>query len=44
LKIKYQDYVASQPRVDITITLPDGKTLPGKSWQTTPNEIAMGIR
>jgi threonyl-tRNA synthetase len=44
LKLKYKDYVASQPRVDITITLPDGKTLPGKAWQTTPNEIATGIR
>ncbi len=44
LKTKYQDHIASQPQVDITITLPDGKTLPGKSWKTTPNDIAMGIR
>ncbi|CAF3787285.1 unnamed protein product, partial [Rotaria magnacalcarata] len=43
LKAKYQDYVAAQPQVDITITLPDGKKLPGKSWKTTPHEIAMGI-
>ncbi|CAF1410559.1 unnamed protein product [Adineta steineri] len=43
LKTKYQNRVASQPQVDITITLPDGKALPGKSWKTTPNDIAMGI-
>ncbi|CAF3370773.1 unnamed protein product [Rotaria socialis] len=43
LKTKYHDYVAAQPQVDITITLPDGKILPGKSWKTTPHEIAMGI-
>jgi threonyl-tRNA synthetase len=43
LKAKYQAHIASQPQVDITITLPDGKTLPGKAWKTTPNEIAMGI-
>lgn len=28
---------------DITVTLPDGKTVPGKSWITTPYEIAKGI-
>jgi threonyl-tRNA synthetase len=44
LKTKYNDYVASQPQVDIIITLPDGKTVSGKAWKTTPNEIAMGIR
>ncbi|CAF1361935.1 unnamed protein product, partial [Rotaria sordida] len=43
LKTKYQNYVASQPQVDITITLPDGKKLPAKAWKTTPNEIAQGI-
>lgn len=43
LREKYQQQVASQPREDITITLPDGKTIPGKSWQTTPLEIAQGI-
>lgn len=44
LKAKYQAHVAGQPQVDITITLPDGKTIPGKAWKTTPYEIAMGIR
>ena len=44
LKVKYQEFLASQTPVDITITLPDGKQLPGKSWRTTPNEIAQGIR
>jgi hypothetical protein len=44
LKAKHQAFLAAQPQVDITITLPDGKKIPGKSWKTTPNEIAMGIR
>ena len=44
LKVKYQDYVASQSQTDITITLPDGKALTGKAWKTTPHEIAQGIR
>ena len=44
LKNKYQNFVASQPQIDIKITLPDGKTLSGKAWKTTPIEIAQGIR
>merc|ERR1712004_55911 len=28
---------------DITLTLPDGKEIPGKSWITTPHDIAHGI-
>lgn len=36
--------IASKPRVPITITLPDGKTLPGISWETTPLSIAEGIK
>lgn len=43
MKAKYKEHVAAQPRVDIKITLPDGKQVPGTSWQTTPNDIAMGI-
>ena len=44
LKAKYHAHAASQPQTDISITLPDGKILSGKSWKTTPNEIAQGIR
>ena len=32
-----------KPRVDITITLPDGAVKTGKSWETTPLMIAEGI-
>lgn len=34
---------AEQPREPITITLPDGKQVEGKSWETTPYDIARGI-
>ena len=29
--------------IDITVTLPDGKAIPGKAWTTTPKDIALGI-
>jgi threonyl-tRNA synthetase len=32
-----------KPREDITISLPDGKKIPGKSWETTPASIALSI-
>jgi threonyl-tRNA synthetase len=35
--------LAAKPREPIAITLPDGKTLEGVSWQTTPLQIAEGI-
>ena len=34
---------AAKVPVDITVTLPDGKTVPGQSWRTTPYDIASGI-
>ena len=43
LKAEREEWIASQPRDSITITLLDGKALPGKSWSTTPYEIASGI-
>jgi threonyl-tRNA synthetase len=39
LKAKYQSHVASQPQVDITVTLPDGKTIPSKAWKTTRDDV-----
>ena len=35
--------VAKRPREDIKITLPDGRVEIGKSWETTPHQIARAI-
>ncbi|KAL3313863.1 Threonine--tRNA ligase 1, cytoplasmic, partial [Cichlidogyrus casuarinus] len=43
LQTKYKDFVASQPRSPIEITLPDGKTREAKAWETTPMSIAQSI-
>ncbi|CAE6492331.1 unnamed protein product [Rhizoctonia solani] len=40
LKKEYDEFVASQPREAITITLPDGSEKEGKSWETSPMTIA----
>ncbi|CED83034.1 threonyl-trna synthetase [Phaffia rhodozyma] len=37
------DRIAQEPRVPITITLPDGSTRQGTSWETTPFAIASDI-
>ncbi|CAE6493949.1 unnamed protein product [Rhizoctonia solani] len=39
-KKEHDDFVAAQPREPITITLPDGSTKEGKSWETSPMAIA----
>ncbi|KAI8808402.1 threonyl-tRNA synthetase [Cladochytrium replicatum] len=44
LKKKHNEFVAAQPRVPIQITLPDGRVMDGKSWETTPLDIAKLIR
>lgn len=33
----------AQPRQEITITLKDGNTKPGTSWETTPMDVAKMI-
>ncbi|KAK4653208.1 threonyl-tRNA synthetase [Podospora pseudocomata] len=38
-----QEEIASRPREDITITMPDGTIKVGKSYETTPAGIAKGI-
>ncbi|KAI9017148.1 hypothetical protein BC832DRAFT_9682 [Gaertneriomyces semiglobifer] len=43
LKKEYDEKVASMPREDIEVTLPDGKVLQGKSWETSPLDLAKGI-
>lgn len=43
LKKEYDDFVASQPKTPIKISLPDGKQVDGECWKTTPYDIAKGI-
>ena len=43
LKAKYDAEIAQKPREDIVITLESGDTRVGKSWETTPADIAKGI-
>lgn len=43
LKAQYDAEVAQKPREPITITLQDGSTKEGTSWETTPAMIAEGI-
>jgi len=38
-----KERLAAKPREPITITLPDGKTIAGTSWETTPLQVAEGI-
>ncbi len=35
--------MASRTREDIVVTLPDGKEVEGKTWETTPYTVAAGI-
>jgi threonyl-tRNA synthetase len=43
LMAQYKEEIAKKPRNAIKITLPDGKVLDGKAWETTPFDIANGI-
>jgi len=43
LKKEHDEWLEAQIPQDITVTLPDGKTLPGKSWRTTPYDVALSI-
>ncbi|KAI8854087.1 hypothetical protein BC829DRAFT_426875 [Chytridium lagenaria] len=36
----YKEEVAAKPRLDIKISLPDGRDMDGKAWETTPMDIA----
>ena len=36
--------ISAKDRFPIKVTLPDGKEVEGKAWQTTPYEIAASIR
>ncbi|KAH8101741.1 tars protein [Cristinia sonorae] len=43
LKAEYDEWVKVQPREDIEVTLPDGSKRAGKSWETSPMDIAKEI-
>lgn len=43
LKKQYDEEVAAKPRDVIKITLPDGKIVEGKSWDSSPYSVAAGI-
>jgi len=43
LKLESDALLAAKVPVDITVTLPDGKTVPGQTWRTTPYDVAMTI-
>ncbi|GAA5915440.1 threonine--tRNA ligase THS1 [Sporobolomyces salmoneus] len=43
LKKEYDEKVANMPREPITVTLPDGTTKEGTSWESSPMSIALGI-
>ena len=43
LKAEYDLELAAKEPTPITVTLPDGKTVEGKAWRTSPYEIANGI-
>ena len=43
LKAEQDAKIAAEAPKPITVTLPDGKTVAGETWRTTPYEIALGI-
>ncbi|KAK7019839.1 aa-TRNA-ligase-II domain-containing protein [Favolaschia claudopus] len=43
LKAEHDEFVKSQPRVDIVITMPDGSERKGKSWETSPMDVAKEV-
>ncbi len=44
LKKEHDEFIASQARAPIQITLRDGATVDGKAWETRPIDIARNIR
>ncbi|KAF5963040.1 threonyl-tRNA synthetase, partial [Fusarium coicis] len=43
IKARQDAEIATKPREEITISLPNGKEEKGTSWETTPGAIAKGI-
>ncbi|KAI8803912.1 hypothetical protein BJ742DRAFT_872276 [Cladochytrium replicatum] len=44
LKKNHNKFIAAQSHAPIKITLPDGRIMDGKSWETTPLDIAKMVR
>ncbi|KAG1802062.1 uncharacterized protein HD556DRAFT_1429705 [Suillus plorans] len=43
LYAKYNEFVKSQPREEIVITMPDGSERKGTSWETSPMDVAKEV-
>ncbi|KAJ7164913.1 hypothetical protein C8R46DRAFT_1035576 [Mycena filopes] len=43
LKAEHDEFVKAQPRDDIAITMPDGSERKGKSWETSPMDVAKEV-
>lgn len=43
LRTKYHDEIAPKPQTIIKVSLPNGKTVEGTSWKSSPYEIAKTI-
>ncbi|KAJ7058562.1 hypothetical protein C8F01DRAFT_990680 [Mycena amicta] len=43
LKAEHDEFVKAQPREEIAITMPDGSERKGKSWETSPMDIAKDL-
>lgn len=43
LKLEYDEFVRNQPRNPIKVSLPDGNSVDGVAWETSPMEIAKNI-
>merc|ERR1712088_1301324 len=43
LKAEQDARIAAEVPKPLTVTLPDGKTVSGETWRTTPYDIALGI-
>ncbi|KAJ7507224.1 hypothetical protein B0H11DRAFT_1970789 [Mycena galericulata] len=43
LKAEHDEFVKAQPREEITITMPDGSERKGKSWETSPMDVAKEV-
>lgn len=42
-KAEREEWLAKQERKEIKVTLPDGKVVDAKSWETTPYDVASAI-
>ncbi|KAJ6475791.1 hypothetical protein C8R47DRAFT_985981 [Mycena vitilis] len=43
LKADHNEFIKAQPREDISITMPDGSERKGKSWETSPMDVAKEV-